>query len=75
MDFLTFLEVAMFLLIVFSLVVKAAGTYATVRFASMRGYSLSSRLLWAISPCPTRGSWVAIPPRWAAPCSTRSSWW
>ena len=45
MDFLTFLGVAMFLLIVFSLVVKAAGTYATIRFASMRGYSLSSRLL------------------------------
>ncbi len=45
MDFLTFLGIGMFLLIVFSLVVKAGGTYATIRFASMRGYGLSSRLL------------------------------
>ncbi len=41
------LSVAVLLVMAFSLLIKAAGSYATIRFATMRGYSISSRLLEA----------------------------
>ncbi|PZQ94894.1 MAG: ABC transporter ATP-binding protein [Cereibacter sphaeroides] len=47
-DYKTFLVVmglSVFVMIIFSMVVKIATTYATTRFSQMRTYSLSSRLL------------------------------
>lgn len=41
------LSLAVLTVLVLSLVVKAGGTYAIIRFAAMRGYTISSRLLEA----------------------------
>ncbi len=41
------LAVAVMTVVLLGLAVKAAGTYALVRFSTMRGYSISSRLLGA----------------------------
>ncbi|SDJ10398.1 ABC transporter ATP-binding protein [Lutimaribacter saemankumensis] len=41
------LSLAVLMVLVLSLVIKAGGTYAIIRFASMRGYAISSRMLEA----------------------------
>ncbi len=41
------LAVAVLLVVMVGLAVKALGTYATIRFSTMRGYTISSRLLAA----------------------------
>jgi ATP-binding cassette, subfamily B, bacterial PglK len=41
------LAVAVLLVVMVGLAIKAAGTYATIRFSTMRGYTISSRLLAA----------------------------
>jgi ATP-binding cassette, subfamily B, bacterial PglK len=45
--FLIALSVTVLLVVMCGLAVKAAGTYATIRFSTMRGYTISSRLLAA----------------------------
>src|SRR6056297_1522793 len=44
-DFTLFLTAMVFLVVLAGLCVKALGAYAIVRYSSMRGYTLSSRLL------------------------------
>lgn len=46
-NFQVALSVAVLLVMILSLAIKAAGTYMVTRFATMRGYSISSRLLQA----------------------------
>jgi len=41
------MAVAVFLVMALSLVIKAGGNYAIIRFSTMRGYTISSRLLQA----------------------------
>jgi ATP-binding cassette, subfamily B, bacterial PglK len=41
------LAVVVLLVVMVGLAIKAAGTYATIRFSTMRGYTISSRLLAA----------------------------
>lgn len=43
--FMIFLSIAVFVIVFGSLAVKAVNTYVMIRFANMRGYTLSSRLL------------------------------
>jgi ABC-type multidrug transport system fused ATPase/permease subunit len=45
--FLVALSVTVLLVVMCGLAVKAAGTYATIRFSTMRGYTISGRLLAA----------------------------
>lgn len=44
-SFMIFLSIAVFAVVFGSLAVKAANTYVMIRFANMRGYTLSCRLL------------------------------
>ncbi len=44
-NFLVFMSVAVFVVVFASLAVKAYGAYIVIKFATMRGYSLSHRLL------------------------------
>lgn len=41
------MAIAVFLVMALSLVIKAGGNYAIIRFSTMRGYTISSRLLQA----------------------------
>lgn len=46
-SFQIFLAVAVLVVVMLGLAIKAAGTYALIRFSTMRGYTVSSRLLSA----------------------------
>jgi ABC-type multidrug transport system fused ATPase/permease subunit len=54
-SFMVVLAAGVLCVVLFGLAVKAGGTYASIRFASMRGYTIASRLL---------GSYLSQPYTW-----------
>ncbi len=46
-EFMLGLSLVVLLVVMFGLAIKAGGTYAAIRFAAMRGYTVSARLLGA----------------------------